>query len=380
MHQLPQDLAVHFNKKDHEIHALLCNTSQLKAQRKPSLRKAVLYQRSLDLQEEGISKGLKELQTDLNNDLKSGVFTYSTIHKDEKQRLINQLLEHHYQARTSIRATMKTAQIDASNTAERIGNKLIDLFECTGVCVFACFSCEHADNPSHAHSVDSDDTLNFMLQGMDITSQHFMRKFKQYADVLDLLSGSRQAVKNGASTARADVSRLMNECLRKITKNIKAKMDWVGYEFKVQSKYGVEIVGNIPIPRTRPTTWPLETVLAIRDRLVTGTINFVPMTKDQVAALAAKHKAARAAGGTVSGHDGRKDKGGTHAPCKTKLTAGGVKKSKKTVVDSDKDESSDGREDDDNNDSNSNKETVVQPALMTPGMGSMLSPVKGVSC
>jgi hypothetical protein len=48
------DLAVRFNKKDHEIRALLCNTSQLKAQRKPSLRKAVLHQRSLDLQEEGV--------------------------------------------------------------------------------------------------------------------------------------------------------------------------------------------------------------------------------------------------------------------------------------------------------------------------------------
>jgi hypothetical protein len=200
----------------------------------------------------GISKGLKELQADLDNDLESGVFTYSTMQKDEKQRLINQLLEHRYQARTSMRATMKTAQIDASNTAERIGNEvhffcpsgahgrrsdepqLMDLFEHTGVRAFACFSRGHADDPSRAHSVDSDDAMDFMLQGMEVTSQHFMRKFEQWscnidngevspgmichadADVLNLLSGSRQAVKNGASAARADVSRLMNERLCKL--------------------------------------------------------------------------------------------------------------------------------------------------------------------
>jgi hypothetical protein len=48
------DMVLRFNKKEHEIRVLLCNTSQLKAHRKPSVHKAVLHQRSLDLQEEGV--------------------------------------------------------------------------------------------------------------------------------------------------------------------------------------------------------------------------------------------------------------------------------------------------------------------------------------
>jgi hypothetical protein len=48
------DMALRFNKKEHEIRFLLCNTSQLKAHCKPSVHKAVLHQRSLDLQEEGV--------------------------------------------------------------------------------------------------------------------------------------------------------------------------------------------------------------------------------------------------------------------------------------------------------------------------------------
>ncbi|KAJ7838324.1 hypothetical protein B0H14DRAFT_3700287 [Mycena olivaceomarginata] len=330
------DMALHFNKKEHEIRVLLCNTSQLKAHRKPSVRKVVLHQ--LDLQEEGITKGLKELEANLNDNL-------------EFWRI--PLLEHRHQTRTSIRATMKTTQINASNTAECIGNELVDLFEHTGVRVFACFSRRHADDPSHAHSVDSDNTLDFMLQGMDVTSQHFMRNTD--ADAFNVFSGARQAMKNNATAARADVSCLMTERLRKITKNTKAKMDWVGYKVRIQSKYGVEVVGNVPIPRTRPATWPLETVLAICDGLVNGTIDFMSMTKDQITALAAQHKAVRAAGGTREAGN----------------------KSKKTAADSDEDENSNGTDDGDDLDSNSDdEETVMRPALMTPGVGSMLSPVK----
>jgi hypothetical protein len=61
----------------------------------------------------------------------------------------------------------------------------MDLFERTGVRVFVCFSCGHADDPLCAHSVDSDDALDFMLKGMDITSQHFMRKFEQWSCNID---------------------------------------------------------------------------------------------------------------------------------------------------------------------------------------------------
>ncbi|KAJ7713653.1 hypothetical protein B0H14DRAFT_3635976 [Mycena olivaceomarginata] len=433
------DMALRFNKKEHEICVLLCNTNQLKAHRKPSVHKAVLHQRSLDLQEEGITKGLKELEANLNNDLESGAFKYSSIDKDKKLRLINQLLEHRHQTRTSMQATMKTAQIDTSNMVERIGNELMDLFERTGVRAFACFSCRHADDPSRAHSVDSDDALDFMLQGMDVTSQHFMRKFEQWScnidngheeqckrfasrhvagrhaddlsrahsvdsdDALDFMlqgmdvtsqhfmrkfeqwscnidNGAHQAMKNNASALQADMSRGMNEHLHKITKNPKAKMDWVGYEFKIRGKYGVEIVSNIPIPRTRPATRPLETVLAVRNGLSNGTIDFVVMTRSQITALATEHKAAHAAGGTVSGRTGRKDKGGTHAPRKTKSTAGGGNKAGKTAADSDEDESSNGADDDDDVNSNSDDEEIVlPPALMTPGVGSMLSPVKVVT-
>jgi hypothetical protein len=72
----------------------------------------------------GISKGLKELQADLDDDLESGAFTYSSVDKDEKLRLISQLLESRHQARTSMWATMKAAQINTSNTAECIGNEV----------------------------------------------------------------------------------------------------------------------------------------------------------------------------------------------------------------------------------------------------------------
>ncbi|KAJ7796528.1 hypothetical protein B0H14DRAFT_3494711 [Mycena olivaceomarginata] len=118
----------------------------------------------------------------------------------------------------------------------------------------------------------------------------------------------------------------------------------------------VEVIGNIPIPRMRPATWPLEMVLTVRNGLVNGTIDFVLITKDQITALATECKVVRAA---------------------DKIDGQRWEKVKKMVVDSDNNESSNSGEDDNNNNSDSDKETVVQLTLMTPGVGSMLSPVEG---
>jgi phosphopantetheinyl transferase (holo-ACP synthase) len=52
------ELAARYCKKESDIRALLCNTSQLKAHRRPNLRNGVLHQRALDLRERGASRFL----------------------------------------------------------------------------------------------------------------------------------------------------------------------------------------------------------------------------------------------------------------------------------------------------------------------------------
>ncbi|KAJ7713643.1 hypothetical protein B0H14DRAFT_2644732 [Mycena olivaceomarginata] len=275
------ELAACYCKKKSDIHVLLCNTSQLKAHRRPNLRNGVLHQRALDLQERGISKHLKELQAELDDDLLTGKFSYESISKTEGEHLINQVLRKRHDRRRSMRATTKAAQIDTKLTAKP-----------HGVRAFAFFARGSADDPSHAHCVDSDDALDFLTQQLDFTAPHFMRKFEQWSCTLD--EGAR--LRNGVNTVRKEVSGMFTDRLRKVTKDPKAKMDYVGFRVKVMEKYGVE-VASFELPGTHPSTWNIDLARFVRDGLVDGTIDFVQMTQDQRDDLAAELNAERAAKG-----------------------------------------------------------------------------------
>ncbi|KAJ7895878.1 hypothetical protein B0H14DRAFT_2558350 [Mycena olivaceomarginata] len=221
------ELAARYCKKESDIRALLCNTSQLKAHRRPNLRNGVLHQQALDLQERGISKHLKELQAELNDDLSTGKFSYKLISKTEGERLINQVLRKRHDHRRRMRATTKAAQIDTKLTAKLIGDELLDLFEHTGVRAFMFFACGSADNPSHAHCA---------------------------------------RLRNGVNAVHKEVSGLLTDRLRKVTKDPKAKMDYVGFWVKVMGKYGVEIA-SFELPGTHPGTWNIDLARFVRDRL-----------------------------------------------------------------------------------------------------------------
>ncbi|KAJ7795926.1 hypothetical protein B0H14DRAFT_3495388 [Mycena olivaceomarginata] len=349
------ELAARYCKKESDIRALLCNTSQLKAHRRPNLRNGVLHQRALDLQERGISKHLKELQAELNDDLLTGKFSYKSISKTERERLINQVLRKRHDRRRSMRATTKAAQIDTKLTAKRIGDELLDLFERTGVWAFAFFARGSADDPSRAHCVDSDDALDFFTQRLDFTAPHFMRKFEQWSCTLD--EGVR--LRNGVNAVRKEVSGLLTDRLRKITKDPKAKMDYVGFRVKIMGKYGVELAG-FELPGTRPGTWNVDLARFVRDGLVDGTIDFVQMTPDQHDDLAAELNAERAAQGYASNRAQRSDKGKKRGPHKEKSSVVAGKKSKNVVEDSD--DNTDGEDDgeDDGDENSSDEERVVR--------------------
>ncbi|KAJ7763241.1 hypothetical protein B0H14DRAFT_3165594 [Mycena olivaceomarginata] len=363
------ELAARFNKDVNEVRATVCCVSRSKAHRKPTLCNGVAHQRSLDLQNQGITKSMKDLYAELDQELENSAFSYRSIDKVEEKRLVDQVLESRAHARRGPCATMKAAQIDARLTAKQIGDELLDLFERTGVRVFAFFARGHADDPSRSHYVDSDDALDFFTQGLDMSAPHFMRKFEQWL---------MKRVKNSSTAVRKDVSRLITDRLRSATKNPKAKMDYVNYD-KLRGKYSVELTGNVP--RSRPATWNVDTLRLVRDGLMDGTIDFMLMTPAQVKELAAEQKARVAAGGTLWARAERSDKHKKRGPRKGKATAkstgAGGKKSK--AVGSKEDSSSEEEEDDDDS---SDEELAVQPTpcrgqirtTMVPGASMPPSP------
>ncbi|KAF8194876.1 hypothetical protein K438DRAFT_1968823 [Mycena galopus ATCC 62051] len=267
-------LAKEFGKKERNVRALLCNETQYKAVRTPSLRNAVIHQRWRDLQEDGVVKRLQEIRAELKEEIEDGTFSLDDIDAEEAKRLINQLLEHR--------------QLKRRGTARGISNTLLDLYERMGIHGIAIFSRGCTDNPGIPHAVDSNDALEFLQQELDMDPLDFLRKFEHWCvmqdeDALD---------ENGVNGVRKEISRLILEGLRRITKIVTITMEWVNYDVAIGEARGVELAGLLrDIPFGRPATWNVETAQGFRDGLRDGSIHWVEMTKTQHDELKAEHNA-----------------------------------------------------------------------------------------
>ncbi|KAF8141013.1 hypothetical protein K438DRAFT_1995399 [Mycena galopus ATCC 62051] len=283
-------LAKEFGKKERNVRALLCNETQYKTVRTPSLRNTVIHQRWRDLQEDGVVKHLQEIRAELKEEIEDGTFSLDDIDAEEAKRLINQLLEHRQLKRRGVRATTQAAQLDGFQTARGIGNALLDLYERTGIRGIAIFSRGCTDDPGIPHAVDSDDALEFLQQELDMDPFDFLRKFEHWCVMQD----EDAPDENGVNGVRKEISRLVLEGLRRITKIATITMEWLNYDVAIREARGVKLAG-LPrdIPFGRPATWNVETARRFRDGLHNGSIHWVEMMKTQHDELKAEHNARR---------------------------------------------------------------------------------------
>ncbi|KAF8144408.1 hypothetical protein K438DRAFT_1782879 [Mycena galopus ATCC 62051] len=291
------DIAKLYNRKESYVRSVLCNISQYKRVRKPTLRNAVIHQRWRDLQGEGETKTLKELREDLQDEIDAGTFSLSSIETKERDCLINQLLEHRKLKRVGLRATTKAAQLDGRRTSGRIGDALMDLFERTEIRGFAMFTRGCADDPSALHAVCSDEALDFFRESLKIPYEDIIRKFEQWSCNRD--AGMRE--KNGINDVRKEVGQLVGDGLRKVTNSSSITMEWANYDVAIRKGKGVEIAGfPADIVMSRPALWNVETARRVRDGFRSGAMHWVVMTQEQRAELVASHNAQREALGAGS--------------------------------------------------------------------------------
>ncbi|KAJ7083027.1 hypothetical protein C8R44DRAFT_746328 [Mycena epipterygia] len=317
-------IAQEFSKKESYVRGILCSISQFKSRRAPSLRNAVLHQRWLD-QDEGDKKDLHELRQDLAEDIEDGTIVLGDIDDEERQRLINQLLEHRMLKRRGVRGTTKASQLDARQTASRIGDALVDLHDRTGVRGVAFFTRGNADDPTLPHCVDSDDAMSFLLEVLQIAPLDFLRKFEQWSCTRD--EGSRE--KNGINDVRKEVSKLIQDGLRKIKNNNSLLMEYVNYDVAIREGKAVELAGwPVDINIKARAEWGVETARRVRDMLRSGAIHWVVMTRTQHAALVTEHNAKRVelGAGALRKRRPRSDKGVPRGPHQGKTKTKTAKK------------------------------------------------------
>ncbi|KAK6992486.1 hypothetical protein R3P38DRAFT_2739770, partial [Favolaschia claudopus] len=307
-------IAKDFKRPESYIRGLLTSVSQFKTQRRPSLRRAIIHQRWLD-RPEGETKTLKELQDELKEDIADGTVVLEDIDTKERKRLIDQLTEHRTTKRKGVRGTTKAAQLDARLTAKKMGEGLEDLRERTGDRGMVFITRGSADDPSLPFAADSGGALQFLSQVLGITEYDFLRKFELWSCTRD--RGDQE--KNGINDVRKDVSRLIQDGLRKATNNQTITMEYVHYDVAIREAKRVELAGwPDDVEITEREHWSAETGRRIRRMLQAGEITWVSMTKDQHDELVAEHDKLRAASttGSLRKRRQRSDKGKPRGPRK----------------------------------------------------------------
>ncbi|KAJ7433565.1 hypothetical protein FB451DRAFT_319632 [Mycena latifolia] len=144
------------------IKALITNPSQYRTTRKINIRNAIVHDLHLKAQERGEKMTLKDL-----NALADSVILEPRS-KQEEARLKNQLETKRKLDRVGLRGNNLSAAADARAVANRIQDKLMNLFERTGTRGVLLLSRGHVDDHFMPTYTESGGSLNFFLQHLPL--------------------------------------------------------------------------------------------------------------------------------------------------------------------------------------------------------------------
>ncbi|KAF8128821.1 hypothetical protein K438DRAFT_1789341 [Mycena galopus ATCC 62051] len=198
------NIAKLYNRKESYVRSVLCNISQYKRVHKPTLRNAVIHQRWRDLQGEGETKTLKELREDLQDEIDAGTFSLSSIETKERDRLINQLLEHRKLKRVGLRATTKAAQLDGRRTSGRIGDAVMHILTMHSSWTFSSARKSAADIVMSRPALWNVETARRVRNGFHSGAMHWVvMTQEQRAELVASHNAQREALGGGSLKKRA---------------------------------------------------------------------------------------------------------------------------------------------------------------------------------
>ncbi|KAJ7080783.1 hypothetical protein B0H15DRAFT_953380 [Mycena belliarum] len=325
--------------KESVVRKMICNVNNIKQTRRPSLRSAYLHDMGLKAKADGSSKKLHELQGELAAAIEAGEVDLWSLGEEEEKRLLDQLIEHRGTQKRGMRATNRAAAMDGTQTAQHIGDSILDLFERTGIRGFAMFSRGNPDDAALPHVVDSDDALEFFQQVYDIPWVDALRAFERYSCSLD----NKPKDNNNLSFVRKQIISLVLGGLRKVAKDRSANMSYEHYDYDIRELKACELLGwPSDITLERPSKMTAEHARKIRDMLVSGTIQWHRMSKEDHTELVQTQEAKRReTGAPAKKRAGRSDLGTKRGPQKNKKTSRKKGKAKATTDDESDDESDD---------------------------------------
>ncbi|KAJ7886683.1 hypothetical protein B0H13DRAFT_2535003 [Mycena leptocephala] len=303
---LIKSLAVKYNRTVTHFRKLLSNGTQYSTTRGVSLWNAIIHDRSLKAKEAGEPSDLKTMRADFSREEYEEM--KATMSDEEKKRLLKQLRDHRELKQRGIRSTNRAAAADAMQNSNRVGDVLMDLYERTGVRSIALFTRGHPDDPSVPNVVDSDETRSFFQEALGVPILDVLRLLEQWSCTRD------KAAKNDRNTVQKELAEVLSAGLRKIKNNKATSMVYTNYREEIVHKLGVELAGwPSDIDMQRPSKMPAEHARSILDKLRSGAICWVALTRGQRDKVAEEMDALRAKG-ELKQRKERSDKGRKRGP------------------------------------------------------------------
>ncbi|KAJ7232095.1 hypothetical protein C8J57DRAFT_1533258 [Mycena rebaudengoi] len=252
------------------IKRLVMSESAIKTTRSMTIRNAVMHDITAQAHKEGKTLLLPELHQ------RTDVAMLKARSEEEEARLLADLAAHRVKQRVGLRASNAAAVADTRAVANRMGNELGDLYECTGTRGFFFMRQGHLDDAAMPTCGDSGDAMQFFIEVLKVQPADVVRQLEQWSVNHD--AAERKTI----PVLRAQITKIITERLHAMVKDTSLKMSYDHLDVDIWEPWKVDIQG-----------WPFDTITSpwkitgierlrtLRDAWINRTCSWVCMTQEQ---------------------------------------------------------------------------------------------------
>ncbi|KAG6807502.1 hypothetical protein H0H92_007259 [Tricholoma furcatifolium] len=273
---------------------MLDSTYTIKQSRKVNSWNALVQQKSQEVNEGRLKHDcvkLKEIQAMVREEMENGVYD-----KVEVEEMCKELEESREVKLKGARSSNRAAAVDYNATTRRIAADLANLHERCGPMGFAFVTRGHIHDTIVPEWIESQGSLQFINEVMNITPSDLLRKFEQWACAKD-----RTAKVHNIDTLRSECALMISGGLKKILGTSNVKMSYENYEQEIVQLYSVHLHGwpeGLKMERPSKITHMNDT-RALHSALKAGDCTWVKLTRLEKEARAKKVKEKMASGEIV---------------------------------------------------------------------------------
>ncbi|KAJ7857277.1 hypothetical protein B0H14DRAFT_3447978 [Mycena olivaceomarginata] len=299
-------LAKEYKKTETYIRQVLENSTHYTGKRALSLKNAITHRLSQEARDKGETYNTRDEQINLSGEQYRAY--RDSLTEEEKKSLLDDLAESKNTKEHGVRATNKAVALDAMQTTSQIGRVIIALHSRTAVRGFAMFTRGHPDDSAMPSFVESDEASKFFEDTFDCSVWDVVRKFELWSCNRDKMNN-----RNDIDAVRKYITELVEGALRKITGDKTVTMSWTNYKIDIVHTLGVEMAGwPSSVVMVRPSKMAADVARRILDKLRSGAIHWVALTRSQRAEVAEEVEALRESG-AVKQQKQRSDKNKPHS-------------------------------------------------------------------